>query len=215
MNVSVGGLKEQHENWKAARERLFRPAAKPQIQIVAPVVKPVIEVQQPQPRPLWTWADVQFDWHVHAWREAVGHSVSDLVHENAAMRMALRVAEIDAASCTVRTRRPIQEIVADVLRDFPGIERVDIDSHHRTKDIIYPRHLCFYEVVEQRSDLSFPQIGRYFGGRDHTTIIYGHRKIAEMTADERRRELALQRKYCKKRRKYARERIRELEAAAE
>lgn len=206
-------LKEQHENWKVRHQRLFGQKQKP---VLTPDPVIVIADESPSPKavPMWTWAEMHFDMHVQAWQEMTrGATISELAHQNAVMRAALRVAEMDDELIS-KERRPIKEIVAEILRDFPGIEWVDIQSRHRTRDIIYPRHLCMHAITIQRPDLSYPQIGRQFGGRDHTTIIYGVKKIAEMTADEHRRELALQRKYCKKRRKYARERIRELEALA-
>lgn len=43
-------------------------------------------------------------------------------------------------------------------------------------EIVGVRHLLMWEIYE-KFDLSFPQIGRMFGGRDHTTVIYAVRKI--------------------------------------
>jgi chromosomal replication initiator protein len=210
-------LSQQHHNWKAARERLLGKPVKPTLAIVA-VIEPeqVVEVktEPPRARPLWAWAEITFDWHIHAWREFISNTISQIIHENAAMRAALQVASTDSAF-VIADKRPVDDIVAEILVNFPGITRKDINSHHRTKDIIYPRHLCFYAVVESRPDLSFPQIGRLFGFRDHTTIIYGHKKVSEMTETDHRKHLALQRAFCKKRRKYTRERIQELEAASQ
>jgi len=35
-------------------------------------------------------------------------------------------------------------------------------------------------LARELTDLSLPKIGEEFGGRDHTTVIHGHKKIAEM-----------------------------------
>lgn len=215
MNMHIGALQQHHENWKAARERLFNPSAKMKIsEIVDRPAKPSISVKVPQPvkiPPMWTYAETHFDWHVKTWHEYFGANISRLVNENAAMRVALRLAGIDSAYLDIE-KRSVKEICDEVLKNFPGITRADIDSHHRTKDIIYPRHLCFHAVVEARPDLSFPVIGRLFGERDHTTIIHGHRKISEMTEADHRKHLAQWWKCCRKRRKYSRERIMEIEA---
>lgn len=206
-------LKEQHENWKAARARLFHPAVK--VKPVAAEPTMLIEVKAaPSPikvPPLWTWADIHFDWHVRVWRETLDATVSQLAHENAALRAALRVAEIDA-DCGITLRRPIKEIVADILVNFPGITWEDIKGHHRSVDVVYPRHLCMYEVFKQRRDMSYPLIAKHFGGRDHTTVINAVNKISGMSEKDHQRELARQRKFCKKRRRYARARIMEIEA---
>jgi chromosomal replication initiator protein len=43
----------------------------------------------------------------------------------------------------------------------------------RQKGLCRARHFAFYIVHQYRPDLSSPQIGLLFGGRDHTTILYG------------------------------------------
>lgn len=203
------------QHYADIRSRLMgKPAPTPSQPKPEPVAEamPIAEVAKPKARPMWSWADTYFDWHVRAWQEMMhGATVADLANQNAAMRAALRVAEIDDALVTT-ARRPIKDIVAEVLQAFPGIEWSDIQSGHRTKEIIYPRHLCMHAVCAQRPDLSYPRIGRHFGGRDHTTILHGVNKIEKMTEDDHRRELALQRKYCKKRRRHVRNIIREIEA---
>ena len=213
MTLQTSVLSQQHQNWKERQQRLF--GIKPRQKVEAKPVSaadPTIEIAKPKSRPMWSWTEMYFDWHVRAWQEMThGASVAELAHQNAAMRAALRVAEIDDALVTT-VRRPIKDIVSEVLEAFPGIEWRDIQSGHRTKEVIYPRHLCMHAVCTQRPDLSYPRIGRHFGGRDHTTILHGVKKIEKMTEDDHRRELSLQRKYCKKRRRHVRDRIREIEA---
>jgi len=218
MSIHQTELARQHQHYAEVRRKLMGlKQPKPVIEVAQVkkqeviVIEPIVEA--PKVKPLWTWAETTFDWHVRVWREVVGATMAQLAHENATMRAALRLAEIDFAHI-VTEKRPVDQIVIDVLKDFPGITRADINSHHRTDDIIYPRHLCFYHVCEERPDLSYPQIGRMFGNRDHTTVIYAHKKISEMTEEDHRKALAYQRKQCKKRRKYVRERIKELEAQA-
>jgi hypothetical protein len=217
MNMSVGGLQKQHENWKAARERLFNPAVKVKIaDIVERPAKPIIAISAPEPikiPPLWKYAETHFDWHVRVWRETIDATISTLAHENAALRAALQIADIDIGS-GMTIRRPVKEIVEEVLENFPGITWEDIKGQHRSVDVVYPRHLCMYQVFTQRRDMSYPRIAKVFGGRDHTTVISAVVKISGMDSEDHRKALERQRKFCKKRRKYARDRIRELEAAA-
>lgn len=78
--------------------------------------------------------------------------------------------------------RSVKDIVDEVLQDYPGITMAQIVSVRRTRELIIPRHRCYYEVYRQRPDLSFPAIGRYFK-RDHTSIISGVKKLR--TGDER------------------------------
>lgn len=45
-------------------------------------------------------------------------------------------------------------------------------SHDRRRRCTVPRQVA-YAAVRERTSMSLPQIGRTFGGRDHTTIIHG------------------------------------------
>lgn len=47
----------------------------------------------------------------------------------------------------------------------------------RTKSIAYPRQIAMY-LSRELTDFSLPKIGEEFGGRDHTTVIHAHEKIA-------------------------------------
>ncbi|CCE96341.1 Chromosomal replication initiator protein dnaA [Sinorhizobium fredii HH103] len=67
-------------------------------------------------------------------------------------------------------RSSIEEIVAAVLADFPGVTWADIVSVRRDRRLVKPRHACMRAVYEKRRDLSLPRIGRIFH-RDHTTVL--------------------------------------------
>jgi chromosomal replication initiator protein len=49
-------------------------------------------------------------------------------------------------------------------------------SKKRTKTIVQPRQLTMY-LCRELTPLSFPEIGRHFGGKDHTTVIHSCRQI--------------------------------------
>ena len=51
-------------------------------------------------------------------------------------------------------------------------------SQKRTKSIAYPRQIAMY-LSRELTDFSLPKIGEEFGGRDHTTVIHAHEKIAK------------------------------------
>lgn len=57
-----------------------------------------------------------------------------------------------------------------------GVRKLDLVSHRRTADIVTPRHVVFY-LAKSLTPLSFPEIGRRMGGRDHTTVISALRKF--------------------------------------
>ena len=74
----------------------------------------------------------------------------------------------------------IQEIVA---RHY-NIRVEDIQGNKKTKNIAFPRQISMY-LCRKMLDISLPKIGESFGGRDHTTIIYGISKIEkQMEQDE-------------------------------
>ena len=52
----------------------------------------------------------------------------------------------------------------------------DIRSARRTADVIMPRQIGFY-LSRELTERSFPEIGRAFGGRDHSTAIHSAQKI--------------------------------------
>jgi chromosomal replication initiator protein len=79
----------------------------------------------------------------------------------------------------VRTREPkrvkIEDIQKLVATHF-NVSRADILSSRRTATVVRPRQIAMYlaKVLTLRS---LPEIGRRFGGRDHTTVLHAVRKI--------------------------------------
>jgi len=69
----------------------------------------------------------------------------------------------------------IQELVAS----FFEVGRVHIISHRRDSLVVLPRHIAMY-LAKELTPNSLPEIGRRFGGRDHTSVLYGVRKIARL-----------------------------------
>jgi len=69
-------------------------------------------------------------------------------------------------------------IQATVAAEF-GISVHDMRSARRTNNITLPRWVAMY-LCQQLMEWSFPQIGRHFGGKDHTTVIHGIRRVEEM-----------------------------------
>ncbi len=77
----------------------------------------------------------------------------------------------------------IDKIVDCVCRYYPNVTKADLIGKKKNKEIIEPRQMCVYLVTEF---LSMPllAIGQYFGGRDHTTIMYTRDKIAHLSQTE-------------------------------
>ena len=52
-------------------------------------------------------------------------------------------------------------------------------SNRRTRTIVKPRQVAMY-LAKMMTPRSLPEIGRRFGGRDHTTVLHAVRKIEDM-----------------------------------
>ncbi len=72
----------------------------------------------------------------------------------------------------VITIEDIQEIVANRFH----VKISDLKSKRRTKTLVYPRQIAMF-LSRDLTDSSFPEIGRDFGGKDHTTIIHACKQI--------------------------------------
>ncbi len=79
----------------------------------------------------------------------------------------------------VITIEGIQEVVSKKY----SIRMEDFAAKKRTKSIAFPRQIAMY-LSRELTDLSLPKIGEEFGGRDHTTVIHAHEKIAKMIEKE-------------------------------
>jgi chromosomal replication initiator protein len=104
------------------------------------------------------------------------------------------------------TGRPITVSVADeVLKDlFPGgsaraitaeqvqaavcewfgVSQADLRGDKRPQSIAYPRHIAMY-LCRELTDQSLPKIGAKFGGRDHSTVMHGVRRIGDLIREDR------------------------------
>jgi len=54
----------------------------------------------------------------------------------------------------------------------------DLKSRRRSKTLVHPRQIAMY-LCRELTEASYPEIGRQFGGKDHTTIIHACRQIAK------------------------------------
>lgn len=69
----------------------------------------------------------------------------------------------------------IQTII-DAVTDYFGVKVTDLQSKRRQRSIAQPRQLCMY-LARKHTRYSLEEIGGYFGGRDHTTVMHAVRTI--------------------------------------
>jgi len=68
----------------------------------------------------------------------------------------------------------IQRCVAEEF----GISLGEMKARRRNKTIVLPRQIAMY-LSRDLTDLSLPEIGQFFGGKDHTTVLHSYNKIKE------------------------------------
>ncbi len=74
----------------------------------------------------------------------------------------------------------IEDIQKIVARHY-NVSKHDLLSARRTRTIVRPRQIAMY-LAKTMTPRSFPEIGKRFGGRDHTTVLHAVRKIEEMVS---------------------------------
>ena len=124
-----------------------------------------------------------------------------------AQRFAISIRELEGAltrvvAYSLLSKRPIdlafaQETLADLLRHSQrritideiqrsvcahyGIRHAEMTSARRARQVARPRQVAMY-LAKRLTPRSLPEIGRRFGGRDHTTVIHAIKRIKELRA---------------------------------
>jgi len=68
------------------------------------------------------------------------------------------------------------EDIQKKVAEYYGIAPKEMKSNKRSRNIAFPRQVAMY-ASKELTQSSLPEIGDEFGGRDHTTVLYAHRKI--------------------------------------
>ncbi|MCL2528554.1 MAG: DnaA/Hda family protein, partial [Defluviitaleaceae bacterium] len=79
----------------------------------------------------------------------------------------------------------IQQVVATHF----GVTTIELCGRKRNQSIVLPRQVAMY-LSRKLLDISLPDVGDYFGGRDHSTVIHSCEKIAnEIESDVKLRTI--------------------------
>ena len=70
-----------------------------------------------------------------------------------------------------------------VVTEHFGVKLSDLQSRKRTNAIAYPRQVAMY-LARKITHLSLEEVGGFFGGRDHSTVLYAVQKITKLVADD-------------------------------
>ncbi|NTU76452.1 MAG: chromosomal replication initiator protein DnaA [Alphaproteobacteria bacterium] len=144
---------------------------------------------------------------IQAKAEKLGCAVPDKVMEFLAHKISSNIRELEGALNRIIAHAQLvgrtitlemtQEVLADLLRsterrisideiqkkvaEHYNIRIADMHSARRMRAVARPRQVAMY-LAKQLTPRSLPEIGRKFGGRDHTTVIHAVRKIEELSA---------------------------------
>lgn len=84
------------------------------------------------------------------------------------------------------------EVVLRTVAETFGLPMERLLGRDRSREVALPRQVAMY-LLREIGNISLPQIGEALGGRDHTTVIYGCEKIADMLErDDRLRRRVLE-----------------------
>ncbi len=97
-------------------------------------------------------------------------------HYNISLELAKKVLQdlFDAPS----TRRVTVDLVQRVVASHYQVTQSDLKSSTRNRKVTLPRQIAMY-LVREMTNLSLPDIGRNFGGRDHTTVMHACKKVEQ------------------------------------
>lgn len=89
------------------------------------------------------------------------------------------LADILGSRSNAVTAAMVQEKVADYYK----IKLGDLRSAKRTRTITKPRHIAIF-LTRELTELSLPEVGKAFGGRNHTTVLHACKNVEKLTKQD-------------------------------
>ncbi|RCL00285.1 MAG: chromosomal replication initiator protein [Candidatus Tokpelaia sp. JSC188] len=84
-----------------------------------------------------------------------------------------------------KTKRIRIEEIQRIVARYCGISKKDLLSNRRIRSIVKSRQIAMY-LAKIMTSRSLPEIGRQFGGRDHTTVLHAVRKIEGLAGSDQK-----------------------------
>lgn len=82
-----------------------------------------------------------------------------------------------------RRRRVTLDHISTAVTGHYGVRLAELQSKRRTQAIAVPRQICMY-LARRLTGHSLEEIGGYFGGRDHSTVLYANEKIGRRSGTD-------------------------------
>jgi chromosomal replication initiator protein len=93
------------------------------------------------------------------------------------------VSEVLASTLRANQRRISIDEIQTRVSDHYRIRKAEMTSARRAREVARPRQVAMY-LSKQLTPRSLPEIGRRFGGRDHTTVIHAVKQIEKLRAQD-------------------------------
>jgi chromosomal replication initiator protein len=108
------------------------------------------------------------------------------------MPVTLAMVESVLADLLPRRKEVQPEEIVRKVADVFGLPLERLLGKDRSREVALPRQIAMY-LLREEANISLPQIGETLGGRDHTTVMYGCEKVAELLErDDRLRRQVLE-----------------------
>jgi chromosomal replication initiator protein len=103
--------------------------------------------------------------------------------QNGSIDLELAKAALGETMTPEQRRVTIQQIF-DAVTKYYNVRLSDLQSKKRHKSIAFPRQVCMF-LARRHTRYSLEEIGGYFGGRDHTTVMHAVRTVDQDTKDDK------------------------------
>lgn len=80
------------------------------------------------------------------------------------------------------------DFIKETVAKYFSINKDDLSGNKRSNDIAFPRQIAMY-LCREVANMSYPQIGTDFGGRDHSTVMHACRKIEKEVKEKNNTKL--------------------------
>jgi chromosomal replication initiator protein len=106
-------------------------------------------------------------------------ALSRLTHQS----LTVDLAETALSELQPRRKKLTKKQILEAVADHFGVERAAFEGKSRRRAIARPRQVAMY-LLREETGASLPQIGALLGGRDHTTVLYGCERIADLIKED-------------------------------
>ena len=83
------------------------------------------------------------------------------------------------------------DFIKEPVAKYFSIDKDELAGNKRSNDIAFPRQIAMY-LCREIANMSFPQIGTDFGGRDHSTVMHAYNKISKEVKEKNNTKLIVE-----------------------